>query len=194
MEPPTITALRRVLSQNSKKTLVDPSLSPAGVMLLIYPENGEQRILLNRRSDLVEEHKGEIAFPGGRKDESDATLLNTALRETREEMGIRTEDVEVLGELDDEVTPNYLISAFVGTIPQPYRFKPNGREVAEVLEVPVAELSGKSNLRDEARIVEGVISNNLSYAYRGNLIYGATAKLLTRFLELLDIARREEAS
>ena len=113
MEHPAITAVRRILSQNPKKSLVDPSLTPAGVMLLIYPEGGEFRILLNKRSDSVEEHKGEIAFPGGRKDEADRTLLDTALRETYEEMGVRPQDVDVLGELDD-VT--HMLTAIIGAV------------------------------------------------------------------------------
>jgi len=193
MEFPTTSAFKRVLSKNPKKTMVAPSFIPAGVMLLTYTENGENRVILNRRSNLVEEHKGEIAFPGGRKDESDANLLDTALRETHEELGIPREDIEVLGELGDELTPNYLISAFVGAIPWPYRFRLNRREVAEVFGVPLADLSDGCNIRDEARIFNGMICNSSSYVYRGNLIFGATAKLLTRFLELLDIARHEDA-
>jgi 8-oxo-dGTP pyrophosphatase MutT (NUDIX family) len=194
MEHPAITAVRRILSQNPKKALVDPSLTPAGVMLLMYPEGGELRILLNKRSESVEDHKGEIAFPGGRKDEADRTLLDTALRETYEEMGVRPQDVDVLGELDDVPTnSNYLINAYVGTIPPSYPFQPNEREVAEVLEIPVAELRDSGNLRDEVRIVDGGLVSRPSYAYRGHLIYGATARVLAQFLGLLDGVSDEEA-
>ena len=194
MEDPTISAIRRILSQNPKKTLVEPSLVPAGVMLLLYPHDGEYCILLNRRTELVEDHKGEISFPGGRKEEGDRTLLDTALRETREEMGIRPEDVEVLGELDDVATStNYLISTFVGTIPCRYRFRPQEQEVAEVLEIPVSVLGDAASLRDEVHIVGECLVNNPSYAYRGHLIHGVTARLLRRFHEILHSAPDVEA-
>lgn len=186
-------AVRRVLAQNPKKTLTDPSLVPAAVLLLVYPKDGDYCILLNKRTDRVEHHKGEISFPGGRREGSDRTLLDTALRETHEEMGVMPGDVEVLGELDDVATPFNVVSPFVGTIAPSYRFKPSAREVAEVLEVPVASLGDEDNHRDEVRLVDGEISRRESYVYRGHLIFGATAKVLTRFLNVLDTARDGEA-
>jgi hypothetical protein len=81
----------------------------------------------------------------------------------------------------------------VGTVPAPYCFKPNDREVAEVLEVPVAELKKSANLRDDAKIVDGKVVNRPSYAYQGHVIFGATAQVLTQFLELLDGAPDTEA-
>jgi len=194
MEPSTKVAVRRVLSQTPKSTLVDPELTPAGVMVLMYAVDGRYRVLLNVRSDTVEEHKGEISFPGGRRDEGDETLLDTALRETHEEMGIRPEDVEVLGELDDQTTnSNYAISPFVGTIPSPYPFKVNEREVAKIIEVPVSALLDGYGIRDEVRMVDGQPVSSPLYSYEGHLIFGATAKVLSRFLELLDTATDEEA-
>ena len=163
-------------------------------MLLLYPKDGEYCILLNKRSNSVEEHKGEISFPGGQREEGDRTILDTALRETHEEMGIRPQDVEVLGELDDVATnSNFLMSTFVGAIPCPYPFKPNEREVAEVLEVPVAALTDGRSLRDEVRLVDGAPLFRRSYGYEGHLIFGATAQVLTQFLELLNSAPPEEA-
>ena len=194
MEPPSIAAVRRILSENSHRTIADPSLTPAGVMLLFYPRDGTWRVLLTVRSDSVEEHKGEVSFPGGRQDQDDDTLLGTALRETHEEMGIKPQDVEVLGQLDDVATrTNYLVSTFVGAIPSPYPFRPDRREVSQVLEVPVGALMDRDGLRDEVRIVEGQASTSPSYAYGGHLVFGATAKILRQFLELLDSAGNGEA-
>ena len=179
-------AIQRILSKNPKKRIVDASLTPAAVMLLLYRKDGEYWVLLNTRTDQVEHHKGEISFPGGRKEEKDETLLDTALRETYEEMGIRPEDIELLGELDDRATiSRFLMTTFVGAIPYPYEFKPNKREVAEVLEVPVSALMDKENVRDEVRIVDGRLVNSSSYATQGRLIYGATARVLEGFLELM---------
>ena len=185
--------IRRILAENPKKTISDPSLSPAGVLLLLYPKDGEYCVLLNKRTDQVEHHKGEISFPGGSKDAKDATLLDTALRETYEEMGIRPEDVEVLGQVDDTPTStNFLITTTVGTIPYPYDFNPSELEVAEVLEVPLPALMDDETRRDEVRIVDGDLDHVPSYVYQGHLIFGATARVLSRFLELLETAPSKE--
>ena len=187
-------AIRRVLSENPKRSIDDTSLVPAGVMLLVYPKDGEYCILLNKRTEAVEHHKGEISFPGGSQDEEDKTLLDTALRETEEEMGIRAQDIDVLGELDDMPTSSrFLMSPYVGTIPSPYDFRPSAIEVAEVLEVPISSLLDPENVRDEAKIVDGQLDHSPTYAHRGHLIYGATARVLARFVELLDSAPDKEA-
>ena len=185
--------IRRILAENPKKTISDSSLSPAGVLLLLYPKDGEYCVLLNKRTDQVEHHKGEISFPGGSKDAKDATLLDTALRETHEEMGIRPEDVEVLGQVDDTPTStNFLITTTVGTIPYPYDFNPSELEVAQVLEVPLSALMDDETRRDEVRIVDDDLDHTPSYAYQGHLIFGATARVLSRFLKLLKTVPSEE--
>lgn len=176
----------RVLSARKKVTVHDQSLMPAAVLLLMYPKDGKYCILLQKRTDGVEHHKGEISLPGGSKDPEDRDFLDTALREVHEEMGIRPEDVTVLGDLDDVVTrTQFFIRVFVGTIPYPYPFKPSPVEIAEVLEVPVVELLSPANRREEARWVDGRVSRAYSYAHKEHLIFGATAQIVTQFLELL---------
>ena len=194
MEESATELIRRILTDYPKKTVVDSSLTPAAVTLLLYPKDGEYCILLNKRTDTVDDHKGEISFPGGRKDPEDKTLLDTALRETHEEMGISPGDVDILGEIDDVPTnTSYLISTFVGTIPYPYKFAPSEAEVAEVLEVPISTLMDHDSARDEVRVRDGELVNSVSYSYDGHLIFGATARILSRFLELLDTAPEREA-
>ena len=159
---------------------------PAAVFLLLYPKNGEYCILLNVRTQEVEHHKGEISFPGGGKDPEDGDFLDTALRETHEEMGISPEDITLLGELDDVATrSNFGVRVFVGTMPYPYPFKPHAREIAEVLEVPISELLDPANRREEVRWMNGQNSTAYCYAYGEHLIFGATAQIVTQFLELL---------
>ena len=187
MESSTKLAVKKALSEETRNVEIDPELIPAGVMVLLYVSDGCYTILLNVRSEIVAEHKGEISFPGGRWDEGDTTLLDTALRENFEEMGIRPSDVEILGELDAQSTiSNYVIRPFVGTIKTPYPFKPNHREVAEVLEVPVNQLLEDGSMRDEVRVVEGRLVNSPIYAYDGHLVFGATAKILKCFLDILE--------
>ena len=186
MADATIEAVRSVLSARRRKSVDDPSLTPAAVFLLLYSKDGEYCILLNKRTEEVEHHKGEISFPGGGKDPEDADFLDTALRETQEEMGIRREDVAVLGELDEVVTRSHFrVRVFVGTIPYPYPFSPSTVEIAEVLEVPLNSLRDLRNRRDEVRWLNGKASKSYCYAYGEHLIYGATAQMLTQFLELL---------
>ena len=187
-------AVSRTLAKRQKIFLEDPTLTPAAVLLLMYRKDGEYCVLLNKRTHTVEHHKGEISFPGGSQDEEDKTLLDTALRETEEEMGIRAQDIDVLGELDDMPTSSrFLMSPYVGTIPSPYDFRPSAIEVAEVLEVPISSLLDPENVRDEAKIVDGQLDHSPTYAHRGHLIYGATARVLARFVELLDSAPDKEA-
>ena len=179
--------VQRALTNRVHKQVVDASLMPAAIMLLLYPKDGEYCILLNKRSEDVEHHKGEISFPGGAKDPEDRDFLDTALRETEEEMGIKRSDVTVLGQLDDMATRSgFKIQAYAGTINYPYDFKPSEIEIAEVLEVPLSVLLDPACVRVETRWEEGREVSSRSYAYNGHLIYGATARILQQFLCLFQ--------
>ncbi len=183
--PPDV--IRKVLSHRVKQSVVDdPGLTPAAVLLLLYLKDGEYCVLLNKRSEQVEYHKGEISFPGGAKDAEDQDFLGTALRETEEEMGIDRAHVSILGELDEIATNSrFLVKVFVGTISYPYQSKPSAVEIAEVLEVPIPTLLDSANLRVETRWEVGAPVTSYSYAYKEHLIFGATARILRQFLELL---------
>lgn len=186
MAPSPLDVIEKALADRVKKTVADASLTPAAVMLLLYPRNGEYCILLNKRSEEVEHHKGEISFPGGARDPEDENSLDTALRETEEEMGIRRGDVKVLGQLDDVTTRSgFGVNVYVGTIAYPYPFKPSALEIAEVLEVPVSVLRDPASVRVETRWQDGHTEESNSYAYNGHLIYGATARILQQFLQEL---------
>ena len=179
--------IKKALAGRKLKSVVDASLTPAAVLLLMYPKDGEYCILLNKRSETVEHHKGEISFPGGAKDPEDRDFLETALRESHEEMGIKPADVAVLGQLDDVTTRSgFKVQVYVGTIDYPYNFKPSDIEIAELLEVPLSVLRDPASLRVDTRWEEGREVNGYSYAYNGHLIYGATARILQQFLGVLE--------
>lgn len=187
MAAATLDIIKKVLAHRIMQTVADPTLMPAAVFLLLYPKNNDYCILLNRRSDQVEHHRGEISFPGGAWDPADRDLLDTALRETEEEMGIRRGDVALLGQLDDVVTRSrFGVRVYVGAIPYPYPFKPSSLEVAEVVEAPLSVLRGSGCQRLDTRWVDGQFLTTYSYACDGHLIFGATAKILEQFLELLE--------
>jgi len=183
----TLDFVKQALDRRVNHTVSDPTLMPAAVMLLLYPKDGDYYILLNKRSQGVEHHKGEISFPGGARDPEDRDFLDTALRETEEEMGISRDDVTVLGQLDDVVTRSkFGVRVFIGTIPYPYDFQPSPVEIAEVIEAPISALVNPVNLRYDTRLLDGQLSIVCSYAYNEHLVFGATAKILQQFLEIVE--------
>ena len=106
----------------------------AGVLLILFERDGEHWIILNKRTQKVEHHKGEICFPGGRKDILDKDLTETALRETWEEMGVQPNDVSVLGVLETtQTTTGYEITPTVAWISHPYQFDIENDEVEEII-------------------------------------------------------------
>lgn len=153
----------------------------------LFKKAGEYHILFTKRTQTVMYHKGQVSFPGGACDKEDTCLADTALRECLEEIGLRPEDVELLGELDDMVTrtSNYIVSPFVGIIPYPYAFKVCSEEIEELVEVPISTLLNKCNLREELRFEEGESYTSLFYDCGQHTVWGATARILTQFLELV---------
>ena len=180
-------SFRMVLGKREVQEVGDEGLMPAAVMLLLYQKEGEYCVLLNKRSQQVEHHKGEMSFPGGARDPEDKDFVATALRETEEEMGIAREDVNILGRLDDIVTrSNFGVKVFVGTIPYPYSFTPSEIEIAEVVEAPLSVLLDKANLRCETKWADDGPVTTFSYACGNHLVFGATAKILQQFLTIVE--------
>ena len=184
--------LREALSRRQKRRIIDARLVPAAVLVPIYYKQGQCYILFTKRTDRVKEHKGQISFPGGAFQEGDLTLIDTALRECAEEIGLMAEQVEVLGELDDTLTEtsNYIISPFVGLVPWPYQFKVDGWETEELIEAPISALQDKSCLRQETKIIGGQAVTSYFYHYQGKVIWGATARILHQLLEIFVQAER----
>jgi 8-oxo-dGTP pyrophosphatase MutT (NUDIX family) len=178
--------LRQLLAQRQKRRIVDTNRLPSAVLLPLYHQQGQCHILFIKRTEKVKKHKGQISFPGGTYEEEDRTLLNTALRECTEEIGLRAEDAEVLGQLDDEVTTtsNYIVSPFVAIIPWPYQFRANEEEVEEIIEVPISALLDKSCPHPDIEIVDGKAVDSYTYHYQGRIIWGATARILKQFLDV----------
>ena len=177
--------LKQVLAERVKVDITDSDLMPAAVLILLYAKNSSYHVLLNKRSELVEYHKGEISFPGGARDPEDRDFVDTALRETEEEMGVSRGDITILGQLDDIITrTNFGVRVYVGTIPYPYPFKPSADEIAEVLEIPISVLQDPANLLQDARLVDGELSITISYACDGHVVFGATATILEQFLDI----------
>jgi 8-oxo-dGTP pyrophosphatase MutT (NUDIX family) len=179
--------IKEILACRGKACIEDPRFKRAAVLIPLFKKNGEYHILFTRRTDMVEHHKGQISFPGGRQDKKDKDLLTTALREAREEMGIEKKDVRILGELDDicTATTDFCVSPFVALIPYPYPFKVNSREIEEVLEVPLSVLLDESRFRQELHKGDGKPFLVYFYQHKDHTIWGATAGILKQLLDLL---------
>jgi len=175
------------LAARKKMVIVDGSLTDSAVLLPIYQKDGKCHIIFTKRTDHLTHHKGQISFPGGGRHDNDKTLLETALRESREEIGLKESDVRILGELDDAatVTSLYRIVPFVGLIPYPYDFKIDRFEVDEVFGLPLEGLLNNANRKEEDLVYGDKIIRVFTYELNGRIIWGATAWILNQFLEIL---------
>ncbi|HKZ50867.1 MAG TPA: CoA pyrophosphatase [Dehalococcoidia bacterium] len=179
----------RALAAYKPQRLDGTMAAPAAVLLPLYRKEDEPNILLTLRTDHVEHHKGQISFPGGASDADDPDLLTTALRETFEEVGIRPEHVEIIGTLDDLITiSDFRVTPYVGLVrgPCPYPFAPHQREVAALIEVPLRHLLSPYSMELELRELRGEPVLVPAYTYGPHRIWGATARILKGFLDLLS--------
>ena len=178
--------LKQALSRRQKSRVVDANRVSAAVLLPIYYKEGEYYILFTKRTESVKDHKGQISFPGGAYEEQDGTLFQTALRESAEEIGLPSETVELLGELDDlrTIGTSYIISPFVAAISWPYPLKVYQAEVEEIIEAPISALLDKGCLRQGTDILNGRVVTAYFYHYQGKIIWGATARILNQFLDI----------
>lgn len=144
-------------------------------------------ILIVRRADL-RAHAGQIALPGGGREDSDADATATALREAWEELGIPPDQATVLGLLDDVPTPTrYVITPVVAAVSGPFQLEPAPAEVAEVLVAPIDELRHPERYRSGGQTTFlGVTYTMHEYHWEERRIWGATARILHQFFHLLD--------
>jgi 8-oxo-dGTP pyrophosphatase MutT (NUDIX family) len=179
--------LKAFLAQRKKGVIIDKSRTPSAVLIPLYKEKGEYHIVFIRRSISVPTHPGQIAFPGGIRHLADKTLLETALRETEEEIGVKQTDVKVLGELDDQITTtsNFILTPFVGVIPWPYTFTLSRREVEKLIFIPLHHLMDESRRSPELEKLGGEDYPSYAYYYQGKRIWGATARILYWLLGIL---------
>jgi 8-oxo-dGTP pyrophosphatase MutT (NUDIX family) len=159
----------------------------AAVLVPLYqaaPSEPPHVVLTRRRADL-RRHAGEISFPGGRQDPGDADLSATALREAHEEIGLAPDGVQLLGELPPVATfaTNYLIHPFVGLIEPGQRWRISPREVDVVLELPLGDLQASRTRTEIER--RGMTFETDAFVLDGNLIWGATFRILADLLERL---------
>ncbi len=163
----------------------------AGVLLLLYPVRAALHLALTVRTSNLNHHSGQISLPGGGWEEGDASLQETALREAQEEIGINANGLELCGSLTPLYIPpsNNVIHPFVAYTPQRPAFRPDPREVAELLDVPLHLLLDPATRREEDWDWRGATLRVPFYAVSDeHKVWGATAIVLAEFLALLDQA------
>ena len=157
----------------------------AAVLVPVLAASPQPRLVFTKRSDTLSRHAGEISFPGGLADSGENPAA-TALREAEEELGLLPTDVELLGALPPVHTrvTGILIVPFVGLLRKDPAFTPNAAEIADVLEFPIPHLVAAAGEREFEH--EGMTFQTLVFELNGHVIWGATARILSSFLELLE--------
>lgn len=160
-------------------------LRPAAVLMPIVMRT-EPTMLFTRRTPHLARHAGQVSFPGGRVHEDDASLIETALRETHEETGITADFVSVAGFLETyETGTGFAIVPVVGMLQEGFRLMPDPGEVDEVFEVPLSFLLDPANRERKSAEWQGRRREFYAYNYGRHYIWGATAAILVNFMERL---------
>lgn len=171
-----------ILNPHDKKLAKD-----SGVLLLLYRKNNRIYIPFILRTTGKIKHSGQISFPGGKCELSDADYTATALRETYEELGVDPHKVNIIGRLTELYIPvsNFMVHPIIGYTDMPPKFCPNPSEVANIIEVPVNELLHDSNIDKFNFTTNGFNVTAPYFNGKGHKIWGATAMILSELKELL---------
>ncbi len=183
-----IALIKDVLNSRTPRYIQQPSYIHAAVLIPLFIENGTFKILFTRRTNKVEHHKGQVSFPGGAVDKKDSSLEATAFREAYEEVGLLEEDVEILGRIDDTLTivSDFIVHPFVGFVPYPYDYTINTAEVDKLIKVPVTVFDSRNPeyQRDLVKY-DGMTIRSIAYEYNGDVIWGATARMMENFMDII---------
>lgn len=194
----TTEQIQELLSSNNFRTVRDvrtdhmlmdhKPFKPAAVLMPLFRHNSEWHLLFTRRTDNLNDHKGQVAFPGGAWDERDPDLKFTALREAEEEIGVNPNDVTLLGSLPArDLVSGYIVTPYVGQIPWPYSLRVFNAEVARVFSIPLQWLLDEENRFLKWHHFLGQDFQVLYFrSYDGETLWGASASMT---LELVDALR-----
>lgn len=151
----------------------------SAVAVIIYSDNNRYKLILTERSQNLNNHAGEISFPGGTYDLEDKSLFNTIIRETYEEIGLQLFNKHYIGQLNDIWTlTGYLIQPFVFLIKEPINIRPNPDEINSILNIPITFFEEDKNRLHQIINYKNRQLNSFTYTYEGHTIWGATATIL----------------
>jgi 8-oxo-dGTP pyrophosphatase MutT (NUDIX family) len=177
--------IQNCLASLKPRELADGYIREAAVLMPVLKWENEYCFLLTRRTEEVQTHKGQISFPGGMREGTEA-LVKTALRETYEEVGIEEDRVEVLGRFHDYVSIHgFRVTPFAGFLREPFEIRAQVTEVAEVLKVPLSTFTDPARLRIEKSPYRNE-SHVYFYSYGRHEIWGLTARIIKEFMDALN--------
>ena len=179
--------IKKMLDDKEPRALQDSETHyiHAAVLVPLFKNDHGYHVLFTERTHKVAHHKGQISFPGGAVESRDNSCQETALREACEEIGLLPEDVELLGQLDDETTvaSQFIVHPFIGVIPYPYEFKINRAEVEKIINVPFKHfLSDDPDCKCSSIDFDDFTYHGTVYLHRGDVIWGATARIMDNFI------------
>ncbi len=165
-----------------------PRLS--AILILLYEDEGQIKTVFIERPKYDGVHSGQIAFPGGRHEISDISLIDTALREAKEEIGIKPQTIKVLGTLSNLYIPpsNFDVLPVLGISSEKPTFVADPFEVKKIIPMPLIHLINPSNCRMEEINLRNNKVSVPCYVYQDTIIWGATAMILSEFVEILTKA------
>ncbi|SDD08246.1 NUDIX hydrolase [Williamwhitmania taraxaci] len=169
-------------------TIPDETTRMSAVLIPIFPHEGRAHIVFIKRQTYDGIHSAQVAFPGGKKEESDDNMLETALREAEEEVGIRPESVTILGTLTPLFIPisNYLVLPVIGILKERPTFYPNLQEVEYIIEMPICQLLQPNSRSVITQNLGGLPLSTPHFKAGEDMIWGATAMILAEFIELIQ--------
>ena len=159
-------------------------LRPAAVLALI--DASDRTLILTKRSSALKHHPGQIAFPGGKQDEDDASIIAAAMREAHEEIGLPQDAAEVLGTLPShETVTGFVVTPVIAILTRPFDVVPEREEVDEIFHVPLDHVLNPANYTIEARMWRGQMRRYFVVPYGPYYIWGATARMLRAWTDRL---------
>ena len=166
----------------------DKNPRKAAVLMLFYPKNEKTHLVLIERNSYLGVHSSQIAFPGGKVEANDPSILYTALRETQEEIGIAMDKIKIIRSFTEVYIPpsNFMVFPFLGYANEELQFTPDSKEVAIIIELPIADFL------DDTRVVNKKMTTSYSddilvpaFKIQEHYVWGATAMILSELKEVL---------
>lgn len=180
-------------SRNPRKVAHNKQPKVSAVLVLLYLKNEAWHICLTKRHVYPGKHSGQVSLPGGKVDNADTDLLATALRETKEEVGISCSRESVVGQLTPLHIPisNFIVTPYIAVIPSVLEFTPDSYEVDYLIEMPLSTLADASKRKETVIESENHTITTPYYSIHDEIIWGATAMILSEFGEVIRRIRKD---